>query len=161
MPGRSGAAPILFDAFARLGLPAALAKAPKGAIFATNNRLPPPLQRFRGAVAHDSANAPRIMFPPNGARLATDGSELALKIAGGVAPLTLLVNGVPRATAPGQRTLFFNPDGPGFARITVMDAGRILAEGTPEQIRANADVQHAYLGTTPVAAGVVESGADD
>ncbi len=32
-------------------------------------------------------------------------------------------------------------------RITVMDAGRILAEGTPDQIRANVDVQHAYLGT--------------
>jgi len=32
-------------------------------------------------------------------------------------------------------------------RITVMNAGRILAEGTPEQIRANADVQQAYLGT--------------
>ena len=32
-------------------------------------------------------------------------------------------------------------------RITVMNAGKILAEGTPEQIRANADVQHAYLGT--------------
>ena len=35
-------------------------------------------------------------------------------------------------------------------RITVMNAGKILAEGTPEQIRANADVQHAYLGTAPV-----------
>jgi branched-chain amino acid transport system ATP-binding protein len=32
-------------------------------------------------------------------------------------------------------------------RITVMNAGRILAEGTPDQIRANAEVQHAYLGT--------------
>ena len=32
-------------------------------------------------------------------------------------------------------------------RITVMNAGKILAEGTPEQIRADADVQHAYLGT--------------
>jgi penicillin-binding protein 1C len=123
--GRSGAAPILFDAFARLGgLPAALAKAPKGAIFAANNRLPPPLQRFRtGAVPTDTANpAPRIMFPPNGARLAAEGSELALKISGGVAPLTLLVNGVPRATGAGRRTLFFTPDGPGFARLTVMDA---------------------------------------
>jgi branched-chain amino acid transport system ATP-binding protein len=32
-------------------------------------------------------------------------------------------------------------------RVTVMNAGRILAEGTPAQIRANAAVQHAYLGT--------------
>ncbi len=32
-------------------------------------------------------------------------------------------------------------------RITVINAGKILAEGTPEQIRVNADVQHAYLGT--------------
>ena len=32
-------------------------------------------------------------------------------------------------------------------RITVMNTGRILAEGTPDQIRANAEVQHAYLGT--------------
>lgn len=31
-------------------------------------------------------------------------------------------------------------------RITVMDSGRILAEGTPEEVRTNADVQHAYLG---------------
>ncbi|MEQ1941108.1 ABC transporter ATP-binding protein [Mesorhizobium sp. VNQ89] len=32
-------------------------------------------------------------------------------------------------------------------RITVLNAGSILAEGTPDQIRANAEVQHAYLGT--------------
>jgi branched-chain amino acid transport system ATP-binding protein len=32
-------------------------------------------------------------------------------------------------------------------RITVLDAGRILAEGSPGAIRANADVQRAYLGT--------------
>ncbi|CAN7264838.1 ABC transporter ATP-binding protein [Mesorhizobium sp. LjNodule214] len=34
-------------------------------------------------------------------------------------------------------------------RITVFNAGRILAEGTPEAIRENAEVQEAYLGTTP------------
>ncbi|WP_157019238.1 ABC transporter ATP-binding protein [Mesorhizobium xinjiangense] len=33
-------------------------------------------------------------------------------------------------------------------RITVMDQGRVLAEGSPDEIRANADVQHAYLGVS-------------
>ena len=33
-------------------------------------------------------------------------------------------------------------------RITVFNSGRILAEGTPEQIRANTEVQDAYLGAT-------------
>ena len=121
--GRSAAAPILFDAFARLGsVPAALPKAPKGVIVATNSRLPPPLQRFGQRSGSEAGTAPRIMFPPNGARLAAEGSEMALKISGGVQPLTLLVNGVPRLTQAGQRTLFFTPDGPGFARLTVMDA---------------------------------------
>jgi len=31
-------------------------------------------------------------------------------------------------------------------RITVFDRGRILAEGTPEEIRTNAEVQRVYLG---------------
>ncbi len=34
-------------------------------------------------------------------------------------------------------------------KITVMDQGRVLAEGTPAAIRANADVQRAYLGEQP------------
>ena len=33
-------------------------------------------------------------------------------------------------------------------RITVFNSGKILAEGTPEQIRVNAEVQDAYLGAT-------------
>ena len=31
-------------------------------------------------------------------------------------------------------------------RITVIENGAILAEGTPEDVQANADVQRAYLG---------------
>ncbi|MGH6789934.1 MAG: penicillin-binding protein 1C [Pseudolabrys sp.] len=126
--GRASAAPILFDAFARTGeLPVPLSRAPKGAIFAATNKLPPPLQRFRADGAPgEVAEAPRIMFPPNGARLeladADSDNPVAVKISGGVAPLTMLVNGVPLPAENGRHTIFFRPDGPGFIRLTVMDA---------------------------------------
>ena len=55
-----------------------------------------------------------------GADGATD--PVALKISGGVSPLTVLINGVPLDGAGTSRTIFFTPDGPGFARLTVMDA---------------------------------------
>ena len=126
--GRRGAAPILFDAFARSGLTlAALPKPPKGVIFATNAKLPPPLQRFSPLSAPgETSEPPRIMFPPDGARLELPGGDvldpIALKIAGGRTPLTVMVNGVPLAPPSGRRMLFFQPDGPGFVRLTVMDA---------------------------------------
>ena len=128
--GRVAAAPILFDAFARSGqTPARFGPAPKGVIYATNARLPPPLQRFRpNGLPGDSTNPPlRILYPPNGARIEVGNvggkfDPVALKIAGGVEPLTVLVNGLPVRTPSGRRTLMFAPDGPGFVRVTVMDA---------------------------------------
>jgi penicillin-binding protein 1C len=128
--GRVAAAPILFDAFARTGkLPAMLPGAPKGALIAGTGKLPPPLQRFRpGVLAGEGAEPQlRIMFPPNGARLELAGDAnkpdpIALKVTGGVGPLTVLVNGQPLSASPGRRTLFFEPEGPGFVRLTVMDA---------------------------------------
>jgi len=124
--GRSSAAPILFDAFARSGsVPAPLPRAPKGAIFAASNKLPPPLQRFNVSGPSDATEPPRIMFPPDGAQLdIAAGSQfdpVALKITGGRGPLTVMVNGVPLAAQSGRGTLFFRPDGPGFVRLTVMD----------------------------------------
>jgi penicillin-binding protein 1C len=129
--GRAAAAPILFDAFARTGkLPAALPAAPKGTLMAATGKLPPPLQRFRpGRLPGESADPQlRIMFPPNGARLELASGEagkadpIALKVAGGSGPLTVLVNGLPLPATAGRRTLFFEPEGPGFVRLTVMDA---------------------------------------
>jgi penicillin-binding protein 1C len=126
--GRTAAAPILFDAFARFGEnPVPLPPAPKGTIFAANNKLPLPLQRFHGdGLAGGKAEQVRILFPPNGARLeiTADGGRMepvALKISGGVEPLTVLINGVPQERSSG-RVVFFVPDGPGFARLTVVDA---------------------------------------
>ena len=132
LTGRSAAAPVLFDAFARTGnSPAPLPAAPKGALAAATGKLPPPLQRFRPATAAGGPGEAqlRIMFPPDGARLelASDDAgrpePIAVKVTGGMAPLTVLVNGAPLPPAPGRRTLFFAPDGPGFVRLTVMDAG--------------------------------------
>ncbi len=125
--GRAAAAPILFDAFARSGnAPAPLAHAPKGAVFAATNKLPPPLQHFSADGGLAASEPPRIMFPPDGARIelakGAAPEPVALKIAGGAAPLTVMVNGVPLSAQGGRRTLFFAPDGPGFVRLTVMDA---------------------------------------
>lgn len=130
--GRASAAPILFDAFARSGLtPVSLPPAPKGAVFATTEQLPPPLRHFNDGSGRMSAfEPPRIMFPPDGARLELSGAKdghsppdpVALKIAGGAAPLTVMVNGVPIPVRGSRRSLFFQPDGPGFVRLTVMDA---------------------------------------
>jgi penicillin-binding protein 1C len=125
--GRASAAPILFEAFARSGsAPAALPRAPRGAIFAASNKLLPPLQRFGITGPTEAVEAPRIMFPPDGARLeiaaGAQPDPVALKISGGRGPLTVLVNGVPTTAASGRGTLFFQPDGPGFVRLTVIDA---------------------------------------
>jgi penicillin-binding protein 1C len=68
------------------------------------------------------------MFPPDGARLElakeSDGKPdpIALKVSGGAGPLTVLVNGMPLPAESRRRTLFFEPEGPGFVRLTVMDA---------------------------------------
>src|SRR5262249_2311814 len=131
LTGRTAAAPVLFDAFARTGSPPApLPAAPHGVLVATTGKLPPPLRRFRpGAAAGEVGEAQlRIMLPPHGARLelASDKTgrpePIAVKVTGGTAPLTVLVNGAPVVQPPGRRTLFFAPDGPGFVRLTVLDA---------------------------------------
>jgi penicillin-binding protein 1C len=128
--GRVAAAPILFDAFARLNKPLApLPHAPKSAVIAATAKLPPPLQRFRrdGTVPTQGITPVRIVFPPDGARLdlaARGGGfdALALKLAGGMQPLTVLVNGAPAITGTDKRTVFVSPDGGGFVRLTVVDA---------------------------------------
>jgi penicillin-binding protein 1C len=123
--GRTAAAPILFDAFARSGrLIAPLPPAPRGTLMAATAKLPPPLQRFRASAVPGQRTEPlRILFPPNGARLELAATEpIALKVAGGAQPLTVLVNGAPLPNQGGARTVLFAPEGPGFLRLTVMDA---------------------------------------
>ena len=130
--GRTAAAPILFDAFARTGkLPVALPKPPKGALVASNAKLPLPLRRFRPVgelVRTGGEQAPHIQFPLNGSRIDVAGSgggqfsAMPVKVAGGVLPMTMLINGVSVGEIDGRRQRLVDPPGPGFARLTVIDA---------------------------------------
>ncbi len=121
--GRQSAAPILFDAFARIASKIApLPPAPEGALIASTSRLPLPLQRFgRNDAVADSV---KIVFPPNGAELALEGKDAAIvvKTSGGAAPYTLLVDGIPAGEPGRDKSIFWQPSGPGFTRLTVMDA---------------------------------------
>ena len=130
--GRIAAAPILFDAFARTGkLPMPLPKPPKGVLIASNARLPLPLRRFRPLgelVRSGSDQAPHIQFPLNGSRIDVTGSggaapaPMPVRVAGGVLPMTMMVNGTAVGEIDGRRQRLIDPPGPGFARLTVIDA---------------------------------------
>jgi penicillin-binding protein 1C len=130
--GRTAAAPILFDAFARTGkLPAPLPRAPKGVLIASNEKLPLPLRRFRPVgelVRTGSELAPHIQFPLNGSRIDASGSDgaqfmaMPVKVAGGVLPMTMMVNGVAAGEIDSRRQRLVDPPGPGFVRLTVIDA---------------------------------------
>ncbi len=130
--GRNAAAPILFDAFARSGrLPAALPRPPKGALVANNTKLPLPLRRFRPLgelIRSGGEQALHIQFPLNGSRIdvdrsgGADAAAMPVRVFGGVLPITMLVNGMAVGEIDGRRHSLIDPPGPGFARLTVIDA---------------------------------------
>ncbi|MET3354530.1 UNVERIFIED_ORG: penicillin-binding protein 1C [Xanthobacter viscosus] len=121
LTGRAAAAPLLFDAFARIvRTPAGLGPAPRGAVMAANARLPVP-QRHFGRTRQEQPL--QVVYPPDGARVSgAEAETLALKVDGGTFPLTLLMDGRPVAQVDDRRTLFWTPQGRGFARLTVIDA---------------------------------------
>jgi penicillin-binding protein 1C len=133
--GLDAAAPILLDAFARLGRPQPLPAAPPGLLAASTSALPAPLQRFahgRGGGAA-AQSPPQIAFPPDGARveLGLEGrgdAALALKVASGTPPFTWFANGAPVAHSAFGREAFWQPDGRGFFEIVVVDGRRQAAQ---------------------------------
>jgi penicillin-binding protein 1C len=129
--GRAVAAPILFDAFARLGRAIEPVEPPRGVLrVASAADLPPPLQRLRRdapKAGRDATQELRIAFPPDGARvdlaLAQGASaRLSLKALGGTPPLLWFVNGAPIGAPQARRQSEWKPDGAGFAKVSVVDA---------------------------------------
>jgi penicillin-binding protein 1C len=103
--GRSLALPVLSRAFALL--PAA----PREAL---------PVRAAPAPFA-EAADRLRLLFPMPGAVLA-EGGSVTIRAAGGRRPLTFLVDGAPLEAERARREVAWTPPGPGFYRITVLDA---------------------------------------
>jgi penicillin-binding protein 1C len=64
----------------------------------------------------------RLTFPPPGAVLEEGEGHVTLRATGGRRPLTFLVDGRPLPAEPAKREAAWVPEGPGFYRVTVLDA---------------------------------------
>jgi penicillin-binding protein 1C len=134
VPGISGilsAAPILFEAFNRLGPKRApLKRAPAGVLtVASTAQLPMPLRRFRHPDEKlvEQNSDPQIAFPQDGVEVDLgikdgDPTPLMIKVRNGEPPFTFFANGVPIGRKPFDRSETWEPDGPGFVTLSVVDA---------------------------------------
>jgi penicillin-binding protein 1C len=108
--GRATATPLMLRVFALLPdpgpLPDALPLSPAPAL---------------ARLGEPRAERLRLVFPPQGASLA-EGASVTLRAAGGQRPLTWLVDGAPIASPRHRRDAAWQPVGPGFYRVTVIDA---------------------------------------
>jgi penicillin-binding protein 1C len=134
LTGRIAAAPLLFDAFYRVAAERTpLPLAPNGALQVGGAELPPPLKRFDDGRDSEPTGpyleAPvAIAFPPDRSEIevGSEGYSVVLKAENGALPLTWMIDGLPIASPGHSRQFEWQPEGPGFARVSVIDAnGRV------------------------------------
>lgn len=121
--GATAALPIFLDVFARIGTKPHPAL--DGTMLLSNADLPAHLKVFgKKPSDKDVAGAdPVIAFPRTGTQLPLGGSSsVALKVRGGSAPFTWLADGRPVAMRALRRESLYQPKGPGFSTLTVIDA---------------------------------------
>ena len=101
--------------------------------------LPPaPLTGLRVRPASNEAGADRLrlLFPPPQAQLSDAAGPVTLRAMGGQRPLTFLVDGQPIVHERARREASWQPPGPGFFRITVLDA---LGQAARAEVRVRAE----------------------
>ena len=128
VPGMFGAdlaAPVLFQAFNRLKPKLdPQPPAPPATLLVSNAQLPQPLQRFRSRTAafEADADAPAVAFPPDGAEVELLPAGLMVRVRGGTAPFTWLVDGQPMQVATRDRESILALPEAGFVTLSVIDA---------------------------------------
>ncbi|QQS12487.1 MAG: penicillin-binding protein 1C [Rhodospirillales bacterium] len=147
--GRQSALPLLLKAFDRLPAEdSARRPAPADALVVAHNRDLPPLLRTlqttatrlqaataptasrevrpaapTAATPRQTIRPPRILFPTADATVELGGAAtVALRAEGGSGKLRWLVDGKPLDADPFRAHPAWKPDGPGLARLTVIDA---------------------------------------
>jgi penicillin-binding protein 1C len=128
VPGAFGAdiaAPLLFRAFGALKPELdPLPPPPPATLLVATGQLPQPLQRFRprNAVFAAAPDAPEVAFPRDGTEVELLPEGLMLRVRGGTAPFTWLLDGAPVAIALDARETLIAPPGAGFVTLSVIDA---------------------------------------
>jgi penicillin-binding protein 1C len=115
--GRATAAPLMYEIFSLLP-PDQFAPAAASDLRAAG------LKIFGGVITPWRApQKPKILFPPNGANLQVTGDDqpVSLEAAGGAPPYRWVVNGTMLPAAPVGVAMSWQPSGPGFAHIAVID----------------------------------------
>jgi penicillin-binding protein 1C len=114
--GRATAAPLMFKIFSML--PADVSQPPAAPDIQAAG-----LRMFGAAPAAVKTAGPKILFPPQGAILQVSGEDapVSLEAVGGAPPYRWVVNGDMLPPAPVGVSMSWQPGGPGFAHIAVID----------------------------------------
>lgn len=138
--GARSAAPLLFEVFDILpGSTRLTAPMPAGSDIPPSLRpLPPALAYFPPRDRFPGGTPVTIAYPRDGSEIERPGERpIALRAKGGKRPLVWLIDGRPIPASPHRRDAAWQPDGLGFATLTVIDAeglsaqARVRVRGTP------------------------------
>lgn len=130
--GADFAAPVLFQAFARVKPKLdPQPPAPPATLLVANAQLPQPLQRFRPrGAAFETEDAPKLVFPPDGAVLEPLAAGLKVRVDGGTAPYSWLIDGLPAITGLVAKDTLLPLTTRGFVTLSVIDAEGRSARST-------------------------------
>ena len=136
VPGAFGgelAAPILFELVGLVSDEAVpLPPPPPETLLLETSELPQPLRRFTGrrAVFQVAPDAPKMAFPPDGARLAVSDAGLVVKVRDGRPPFTWMANGAPVLRSVQTREAQLPLMEQGFVQLSVIDSDGRAARAT-------------------------------